>query len=151
MKKKKLVIFLVVLLVGSGTTLYAQDYKFGLGIRLSNAAPTLSNSITAKYFMNGQDALEAMVSFGTRFGVGVLYEKHRPLGEDGFQWFYGAGGYIGFQGGDVYLGPAGTIGLDYKFPSVPLNLSLDWKPELDIIPRVNLIPDAFGLSVRYTF
>ena len=97
MKKKKLVIFLVVLLVGSGTTLYAQDYKFGLGIRLSNAAPTLSNSITAKYFMNGQDALEAMVSFGTRFGVGVLYEKHRPLGEDGFQWFYGAGGYIGFQ------------------------------------------------------
>lgn len=152
--KKKVLFSLLLLMMGCSCSLFAQDYKFGLGLRLSNATPTISHSITGKYFMDSQQALEGMVSFGTRFGIALLYEKHMPLGTGaaaGINWFYGVGGYVGFQGGDTYLGPTGIIGLDYKFPEIPLNLSLDWKPELDIIPKVNLIPDAFGFSVRYTF
>ena len=149
---KKSVFILLLITIACGSSLFAQDYKFGLGVRLSNASPTISNAISGKYFINQQDALEGLVSFGNRFGIGVLYEKHKPLGtEGGFRWFYGFGGYVGFQGGDTYLGPSGVLGLDYKFKDVPLNLSLDWKPELDIIPKVNLVPDAFGLTARYTF
>jgi hypothetical protein len=40
---------------------------------------------------------------------------------------------------------------DYKFTNIPLNLSLDWKPELDIIPDINFVLDAFALSARFTF
>jgi len=104
----------------------APDYKLGLGIRFSNSSPTLSNSVSVKYFFNENNATA------------------------GLKWYYGAGGYVGFQDHDTYLGPTGVIGLDYKFQNIPLNLSLDWKPELDIIPRINFVPDAFGLTARFT-
>lgn len=129
----------------------AQDYKVGVGIRLSNATPTLSNAVTVKYNMTQQHSLEGIISFGSRFGLGALYELNRQTTVQGLNWFYGGGAYVGFQDGNTYLGPTGIIGLDYKFPNVPLNLSLDWKPELDFIPSINFVPDAFGFSARFTF
>jgi hypothetical protein len=144
---------LVFLVMGSLLNhLSAQDYKVAIGVRLSSAAPTLSNSVTVKYFMNERDALEGLVSFGTRFGIGGLYERHQLIGNTpALTWFYGAGGYLGFQDHNTYLGPTGIVGLDYKFKDAPLNISLDWKPELDIIPAINFVPDAFAFSARFTF
>jgi hypothetical protein len=128
----------------------AQDYRFALGVRLSNSTPTLNNSITGKYFVTDRSAVEGIVSFGSRFGMGALLEIHKPLNVEGLKWFYGAGAYLGFQDKQTFLGPTGILGLDYKFPNVPINLSLDWKPELDIIPDINFVPDAFALSVRFS-
>jgi hypothetical protein len=130
----------------------AQDYKVAIGVRFSSASPTLSNSVSIKYFMDESNAIEGLVSFGSRFGLGGLYERHQLIGgTPAFKWFYGGGGYIGFENGQTWLGPQGVVGLDYKFPNAPLNLSLDWKPELDIIPKINFVPDAFGLTARFTF
>jgi hypothetical protein len=130
----------------------AQDYKFAMGVRFSSAAPTLSNSVSVKYFMDETRALEGLISFGDRFGIGALYEKHQLIGgTPAFTWFYGAGGYVGFEHNNTWLGPTGIVGLDYKFQNAPLNLSLDWKPELDIIPKINFVPDAFALTARFTF
>ena len=126
------------------------DYRFGLGVRLSNSSPTINNSITGKYFVTDRSAVEGLLSFGSRFGLGALLEIHKPTNIDGLKWFYGAGAYVGFETGDTYLGPTGILGLDYKFTNVPINLSIDWKPELDIIPDINFVPDAFALSVRFT-
>jgi hypothetical protein len=102
---------------------FTQDYKLGLGIRLSNATPTLSNSISVKYFTKPNTAIEGLLSFGgSRFGIGGLYEPHTPMGTPGLQWFYGIGAYVGFQDRNTYLGPTGAIGLDYKFDKIPLNI-----------------------------
>ena len=151
MKKVIFVFFISSTLVFLSAPAYSQ-YKLGLGIRLSNYTPTLSNSLSVKYFHKENHALEGLVSFGgNRFGIGGLYEIHQPMGTPGLQWYYGAGAYVGFQSGSMYLGPTGAIGLDYKFEKVPLNISLDWKPELDILPEINFVPDAFGLSVRFAF
>lgn len=128
----------------------AQGYRFAAGVRLSNSIPTLNNSVTAKYFATDKTAIEGLISFGSRFGFGGLLEIHDPLSA-GFSWFYGGGAYVGFESGNTYLGPTGIVGLDYKFPSVPVNLSVDWKPELDIIPKVNFVPSAFALSARFAF
>lgn len=125
------------------------NYRLGLGIRLSNAMPTLSSSITGKYFVTDRSAVEGLLSFGTRFGLGALLELHKPTNIDGLKWFYGAGAFVGFENGDTYLGPTGILGLDYKFTNVPINLSLDWKPELNFLPEINFVPDAFALSVRF--
>ena len=134
------------------SSLHAQDYKLALGVRFSTPAPTLSNSISIKYFINEKDAVEGLVSYGTHFGIGGLFEIHQLIGAvPNLNWFYGGGGYVGFQYGKTYLGPTGVVGLDHKFPTVPLNLSLDWKPELDFLPAINFVPDAIGLSARFTF
>ncbi len=128
----------------------AQPYRLGLGVRLSNSTPTLNNAITGKYFITDYSAVEGIVSFGSRFGAGALLELHKSFNIPGLSWMYGAGAYVGFQDKNTYLGPTGILGLDYKFHEVPINLSLDWKPELDILPVINFIPDAFALSVRFT-
>lgn len=129
----------------------AQDYRFALGVRLSNSTPTLNNSITGKYFVTDRSAVEGIVSFGSRFGMGALLEIHKPFNNiPQLKWMYGAGAFVGFENDDTYLGPTGILGLDYKFENVPINLSLDWKPELNIIPDIDFVPDAFALSVRFT-
>ena len=130
----------------------APDYKMAVGIRFSTAAPTINNSISFKYFIDQTNAVEALASFGSRFGLGGLYERHQLIGATpAFTWFYGGGAYVGFESGQTWFGPTGVVGLDYKFPNAPVNLSLDWKPELDIIPSINFVPDAFGLTARFTF
>ena len=49
------------------------------------------------------------------------------------------------------MGAMGVVGLDYKFANAPLNLSLDWKPELNIIDEINFEPATIGFSARFTF
>jgi len=142
---------LVIAALMSTNKLQAQDYRFALGVRLSNSTPTLNNSISGKYFITEKTAVEGLVSFGSRFGMGALVQIHHPLSVEGLRWYYGGGVYVGFEDGDTYFGPTGALGLDYKFKTAPINLSIDWKPELDILPEINFVPDAFGLTVRFTF
>jgi hypothetical protein len=145
------IILVLLVLTASLNRLSAQDYTLGLGLRFSTPAPTISNSVSVKYFMNDRAALEGLVSWGSRFGIGGLYEIHQLIGGiPSLNWFYGGGAYVGFEDSKVYSGPTGIIGIDYKFQNAPVNLTLDWKPELDISPDINFVPDVFALSIRFT-
>jgi hypothetical protein len=146
----RLLILFLCIVVFTTQKASAQDYRLGLGLRLSNSTPTLNNSVTGKYFVTDKTAVEGLVSFGSRFGLGALLQIHNPLNIEGLRWFYGAGVYVGVEDNNTYVGPTGALGLDYKFANIPINLSLDWKPELDIVPEINFVPDAFALSVRFT-
>jgi hypothetical protein len=150
---RKIHLFLAfVLLMALGNRLQAQDYKFAAGLRLSSPSPTISSSVAVKYFLNDRGAIEGLVSFGTRFGIGGLYEVHQLVGSaPNLKWFYGGGAFIGWQFNEVFSGPMGVAGLDYKFDNAPINLSLDWKPELNIAPAINFVADAFALTVRFVF
>jgi hypothetical protein len=148
------IVFMLFLLIAATfvNKAFSQDYKVAIGIRFSTPSPTLSNSVSVKYFINDRDAIEGLISFGTRFGIGGLYEVHQLIGATpAFTWYFGGGAYIGSQANTTFVGPTGVIGIDYKFQNAPINLSLDWKPELDIIPSINFVPDAFGLTARFTF
>jgi hypothetical protein len=127
----------------------AQEYKMGLGIRLSTAQAVVNNSVSFKYFITETNALEGLLSFDP-LAIGALYEVHRPLGAPGFQWLYGAGAYVAFEG-ESNFGVMGVVGLDYKFQSIPINLTLDWKPELNFVQDIFFEPAAIGLSIRFAF
>ena len=148
--KRLLAIGFVFGLLFSFNAVNAQEYRSALGIRLSTSPAVVNNSVSFKYFTSETLALEALLSFSDPLAVGILIEKHRPFSTEGLQWFYGGGGYVGF-GSNTNVGGMGIIGLDYKFPNVPLNLSLDWKPELNIISDINFEPAAIGFSARFTF
>ncbi len=141
---------IILVLVMSANHIQAQEYKMAVGVRLSSGQATVNNAISFRYFMNPDKALEAMAGFDPG-AVGLLYEVFKPLGNaPGFQWFFGGGGYAAFKGHNV-LGGQGIIGLDYKFQQIPLNLSLDWKPELNLVDNVNFEAASVGLAVRFTF
>lgn len=139
----------------------AQDYKTGLGVRLSSSGAVVNNSISIKHFFNERTAIEGLFSFGDPLAIGALYEIHKPIPGSGIQWYYGAGGYLSFikkyntnlqkNETNTNMGAQGVIGLDYKFANIPLNLSLDWKPELNIVTDINFEPSAIGFTARFTF
>lgn len=139
----------------------AQNYKTALGVRLSSANAMQNNSISFKQFISDKTAIEALFTFGDPLALGALLEIHKPLNPDGLTWFYGGGGYLGFvktvntttgkEKSDPNFGAQGVIGLDYKFNNIPLNISLDWKPELNIVNDINFEPAAIGFTARFTF
>lgn len=160
---KKSLFALLFACVAFAGTVSAQSYKTGLGVRLSPSNAYVNNSITLKHFLNESKAIEALVSFGDPFAIGALYEVHKPFSSDGqgLQWFYGAGAYLAFVKSynpntmknetDANFGGQGIIGLDYKFTNLPLNLSLDWKPELNLVTDIAFEASTIGLSARFTF
>ena len=137
------------------------DYKTALGIRLSNNAPIVGNAITLKHFVKDNTAVEGYFSFSDPLSLGAMLELYKPLSTPGLRWYYGGGAYLGFgktydvnKARDVnttYFGAQGVVGLDYKFENVPINLSLDWKPELNLVSNIDFEPAAIGLSARFTF
>lgn len=159
----KKLFFCSLLIVGIGflNIASAQDYKTAIGIRLSSAQATVNNSISLKFFMNDRAAIEGLFSFGDPLALGVLYELHKPIAQSTIKWYYGGGGYLAFiktydpnKGKDVTnadFGAQGVLGLDYKFVNLPLNLSLDWKPELNLVSSINFEAGAVGFTARFTF
>jgi hypothetical protein len=146
---KKVVLMIIIVLCTVGSRSYAQEYKMAIGARFTNAQATVNNSISFRYFLNEGSALEALVSFDP-LSIGGLYEVFRPLGAPGLQWFFGGGGYVSFSDNDV-LGAMGIIGMDYKFQKIPLNISLDWKPELNLVKEVGFEAATVGLGIRFAF
>ncbi|MEI9944585.1 MAG: hypothetical protein WDN26_10245 [Chitinophagaceae bacterium] len=139
----------------------ADGYKTALGVRLSSSSAMVNNSISFKHFISEKAAVEVLFSFGDPLAFGALYEVHKPFAGAGLQWYYGGGGYLGFvktfnentkkKESDANFGAMGVVGLDYKFSNIPLNLSLDWKPELNIVTDINFEPAAVGFTARFTF
>lgn len=140
-----------VILLASITLVQAQDYKTAVGIRFSSNDAAINNSISVKHFLSGKTAIEGLLSFGDPFAIGALVELHNSInGVDGLAWFYGGGAYVGFSG-ERNIGAQGVLGLDYKFANLPINLSVDWKPELNLLKQFSFEPAAVGLSARFTF
>ena len=156
---------LVVVLLAAGAGLYnnaaAQDYKTALGVRLSSSNAMQNNSVSFKQFITEKTAIEALFTFGDPLALGAMLEFHQPLAASGLSWFYGGGGYVAFvkklnnttqkENTEPNFGAQGVIGLDYKFNNIPLNISLDWKPELNLVTDINFEPAAIGFTARFTF
>jgi hypothetical protein len=132
-----------------------------------------SSGISVKYFYRENVALEGVV--GTNFGrKGLhllgLYEIHAPAFKvPNLQWFYGAGAHVGSYKGRYYhertypgyydsfdktlttVGIDGIVGLEYKIAEIPILVSTDFKPFLDVNrDGLFLLPD-WALTVRYSF
>lgn len=159
--KKTFLLLLLTGMAGFFSTLSAQDYKTAVGVRLSSAGAAVNNSVSVKQFLHNNTAVEALFSFGDPLALGAMLEKHKPLASSGLSYYYGAGGYLSFVKTfdptknrnitDPNFGGMGVIGLDYKFAQIPLNISLDWKPELNIVKEINFEPSAIGFTARFTF
>jgi hypothetical protein len=147
---KKIILFtLVIGCISVSNRIHAQEYKMALGARFTTAQATVNNAISFRYFLNESNALEGLLSFDP-VTIGGLYEVYRPLGAPGFQWFFGGGAYVSFDEDDV-VGAMGIIGLDYKFQNIPLNISIDWKPELSLVKEVGFEAATVGLGIRFAF
>ncbi len=133
-------------------SLTAQEYKTAVGIRLGPNSPAIAPGFTVKHFLDEKHAIEGIVGVNNGIGVCGLYEWHFPITSvEHLQWYAGVGAYAAYRYSTSFIGGAGVIGVDYKFPDIPLNISIDWKPELNIIESVGFEASGVGFSARFTF
>ncbi|MFP2994862.1 hypothetical protein ABN763_03080 [Spongiivirga sp. MCCC 1A20706] len=96
------------------------------------------------------------------FRLTGLYQWVFPLNiDEGFNWFAGAGGGLGnvnFNSdgqfandeNEFFIFVAGDVGIEYNF-SIPLVISLDFKPEIGFNEFNDGIEFDIGLGIRYQF
>jgi hypothetical protein len=149
---KKTVLFTALLLFSLGAM--AQNYDKSIGLRLGSSV-----GVTYKQFLSERNALEFFGDLhfinGTVLNVSGEYLWQWNIGDiDGFDWYVGPGVSLGMWLGDdsnVNLALNGIIGLEYKFATIPLALSVDYNPHFYFLHSAGFVGDYSALSVRYTF
>jgi hypothetical protein len=138
---------------------FGQDYRTSLGLRVG-----FPYGVTVKHFLNKTNAIEGVLasSWGG-FVITGLYENEHWTGQyPGLNWFWGVGAHAGFWDAnrnpyidETYVGSVigvdAILGLEYTFDEIPLNLSLDILPSLNLIGQTGWGGIFGGLSVRYVF
>jgi hypothetical protein len=140
-------IIFVLLAVNSS---FAQ-YRHQAGVRLGSYDQVVATGFTYRHHLNNNKAIEVMLNLREPIALGAFYEIFKPIGlASNLHWFYGGGAFVGFSGVDN-LGIAGIAGLDYQFNEVPINLTIDWKPELSLIQSVRFRASTVAVSIRFAF
>jgi hypothetical protein len=153
--KKALIILLLAGLLNF--TLKAQDYKTSLGLRAG-----YPYGLTIKHFVSEANAFEGILAANWGGFVAIaLYENEHWTGHyPGFNWFWGLGAHIGSWDNNPHVrstytgsifGVDGIVGLEYTFDEIPLNLSLDLLPSVNLIGDTNWGGIFSALSIRYVF
>ncbi len=155
---KRIVLTITALLMLTAFT-NAQDYNTAIGLRGG-----LYNGFTIKHFIGEKAALEGIAETRWRgFNVTGLYEIHNQAFDvEGLNWYWGVGAHLGFwDGTDVtwiddnnaytLIGVDGIIGMEFNFPTVPINVSVDYKPAMNLIGYTGFWGDGGAASVRYYF
>lgn len=144
--KKNLRKYLALTVIFAGSILGSNAQE--IGVRFGDVSA--GNVAIDGIFSTGEfSRIHADVSFGNGLGVDALWDfVYRPLGNEALYWYAGVGPYIQIAD-PFWLGAVGEIGVDYQFASVPISLSIDWRPALSIVEVTDLHLQGFGINVRY--
>ncbi len=133
------------------TQLKAQE--IGAGIRLSSQA-----GFTGKFFLDQQQAIEAQLNFnGYGYDLVGLYEYHMELSAPEWRWYFGGGAHLGTWNhagvNATLIGIDGIIGIEYLIQSVPIGISVDFKPAFDFSNYADnfIAHNTIGIAGRYYF
>ncbi len=87
-----------------------------------------------------------------------LYQWVMPI-DGGFYWYLGVGPTIGnwetrrgyYDDDGLFLAAALNAGVEYNFTEIPLQISIDTRPELGIVNRWESFGFGLALGIRYRF
>ncbi|RAL22301.1 hypothetical protein DL240_10640 [Lujinxingia litoralis] len=160
MKKFSLISALILALVLLASPAMAQEGggrvpgKFGIGIGDGSVA----SGISLKAF-TGATAVQGVIGCwgyncdGLGVSVDLLFNQ-APLVQAGplvLAWNVGFGGSAAaWRNRHTYVAAQGVLGLEFIFPDVPLDLVLELRPEISIVPGVDFDLDG-GAHVRFYF
>ncbi len=128
----------------------SQAQNWGIGLRGG-----FDYGLTVKKYM-GANSLDFMGHIHNNgFQVAGLYEWNYGLSH-GFNLYYGAGLGLGAWNNaddDMSFGLSVDfiVGVEWKVPNVPLSLSLDWKPAIEILPVTDFYIKGFAFGIKYLF
>ncbi|MBE0638559.1 MAG: hypothetical protein IH598_08565 [Bacteroidales bacterium] len=164
-----LLVITLVMIAAKGSK--AQEVVNSIGVRFGHGG------ISYKYIEDYYRGFETILAFrdnGIQF-IGLI-QAYKPIKTDrisNLYLYYGAGGHAGYKGiertyarqgvngCEIYtdtrfnpvLGADGIVGAEYHFYSIPLAMSLDYKPFIEFFSENMVRVDLwdFGFTLRYTF
>ncbi|SOE21693.1 hypothetical protein SAMN06298216_2149 [Spirosomataceae bacterium TFI 002] len=155
MKKPLITIVLLLSISLAGTA----QYQSAFGLRYNGGL-----GLTGKFNVKNNNALEAILTgYGNGVNLTMLWEKHMSaFSSSKWRWYVGPGGHMGYwtsgynkkwrpyaYESGINVGLDGIVGLEHTFSEIPLNISIDWKPSLNLIPSPNLGINNIGVSGRF--
>ena len=163
----KKLIFTVTMLVGLAFSAQAQDIsKNALGLRLGDN-DGFGGEISYQRGLSSNNRLEFDLGWRNSkhvdaFKLAGLYQWVWNI-DGGFNWYAGVGGGVGSwsvdekygDGSGSFVFAAGDLGIEYNFEEAPIQLSLDFRPEIYFGGDYSDFRDGFGpdiaLGIRYRF
>ena len=151
---KKVVLILVAIM---GLAFAANAQENNLGVRFGGGQGY--NAELSWQYGIGDNRLEADLGWAnykevSSFSLTGIYQFVYGLSNN-FAWFIGPGAHFGLttvEGETKFaLALAGQVGIEYDFASIPLQLSLDIRPRLNVIPSTNFHWGDIAFGIRYRF
>jgi len=108
-----------------------------------------------KTFVNETTALQGQVSFRSNwFSLGADYQYEKAIPDaDGLSWYAGGGLHLGFWSSNgassTLVGLRPQVGLEYRIPTVPLAVHLDYKPYIGLSGGGGFDGGGFTFGVKY--
>lgn len=139
-------IFAVVVAVFAFVALASAQPR-ALGVRVG-----WGGEISYQHTLGAENFLEVDAGWGANsVSIGAAYDfQIAPVGPFGF--YAGPSAQVWMGGDDDFvLGVGAQVGLEYIFPSFPLQISLDWRPVFDLVPSTGFGWQSVGLGIRYAF
>lgn len=169
---KRLLLFPLIIITISNSSLFGQSGSREAGLR-TGVRSGIFYQVNAKAG-NADIAYNAMLSFNYNgiqlTGLKIIYETSLSNISPDLYFAWGYGGHIGFTYTDhlgylrerydfrqdrfcPIIGADGWIAAEYRFREIPVNISLNLKPfvELTIPAFVRLMPVDAGISISYVF
>ncbi|HOO99925.1 MAG TPA: hypothetical protein PK766_10220 [Bacteroidales bacterium] len=153
--------FVLVLLLVVALNVSGQPFKTAAGLRFG-----FPYGISVKHFLDRDDAIEFVAAANLRgFIISALFENEHETGlEPRLYWYWGLGVHAGvidasrtpyLYSREEYAGPVigvdALIGLEYVFRNIPLNLSFDILPSINLGGYTGWNGLNTAISVRYVF
>ncbi|UIR54542.1 hypothetical protein LZQ00_09680 [Sphingobacterium sp. SRCM116780] len=156
MKKILLSVAAVAILALGAQEAKAQTpYKSALGI-VFDGSDGANVGIQYKTALTGTTAAQFQAAFGDQWlSLGADWQYEKALrGAEGLAWYVGVGAQVGFITADhvdnkTFIGLRPQVGLEYKIPTIPIGLHLDYKPYLGLNNDSGFNGDGFTFGVKY--
>lgn len=147
--------FVLVMAAILGIAVVAAAQPRAIGIRAGYGA-----ELSYQHTLGGENFAELDLGWSAgAIQAGLAYDfMIAPLGPLNFyagpQAFVGLANTVDGEGNakqGLWLGAGAQLGIEYCFDAIPLQLSLDWKPSLLIIPNLGFGWNSIALGIRYLF
>ncbi|MEO7309513.1 MAG: hypothetical protein ABIX01_03885 [Chitinophagaceae bacterium] len=142
----------------SGLMSFAQNnggtYNWAAGLKYQPAAVSL------KHYNKKGDAIEFLLTKyneGTR--LTTLLELSPKITKSGsLRFIVGPGFHLGIWDKDIQknsyiknpiIGFDGILGIEFKIPSAPIAIQLDYQPSVDVVGNSDIFKDWGGITIKF--
>jgi hypothetical protein len=151
------------LLIGLSYSSFGQSYGTAAGLRLGNNQDYRTIGITGKQRLMKGITAEGIIQsdFSSNTTAHLLLARHRPMISKRFNYYYGGGFSVGLEESrrkipesmqiiTTYGNP--TMGVDFilgaEMTVMKMNISLDYKPNINLVGKEQWYAGQVGISVR---